>query len=931
MTVAFDTPPSPPDVEDEGPWTTFGGLELHEEIGRGGMGVVYRARQTALDRIVAVKVLLRAQFASREEHERFHRESQAAARLRHPSIVGVFDVGEDEGVPWFSMEFIPGKSLEQIVREHPMDAREAAQCLRHVAEAVQHAHDQGVLHRDLKPSNILVDADERPRITDFGIARIAGTENTTSHSAQLTRTGQSLGSPGYAAPEQALEGKADARTDVYGLGALLYHLLTGRPPFQGPTLDAILVQLRENDPLSPRHLNPTVPRDLETICLKCLHKQPEGRYATAAGVADDLQRFLDGQPILARPLSPLGKAWRWMRRHPGIASMLAIIVLLIAGITGGSLAFARHQQLQERRAALIGEARQQRTEISAGSRGRALTALRQAWDIQPSTTIRDEAIAALAMHDMRLEETLQPDHPLAKPPAPGGSADGRFGLRFEADRVIVFEIKTGREHATLAGFKKAPRAQLDDHARRIAIVPDTDTWQPCEVTLHELPSGKKLNALTHPHAVRCLDWAGEMLVTGGSIDRLVYVWDTRTGERLHRFSGHDSEIEAVTFRPHGQELVSLADDGRARVWHAGTGREVLRLEPSGMHGTPAWWSADGTRLFIRRKSAPQVDVLRFEWSNAAQLLTPGRDEPRSENIPSIHASPDGLASAAVDETGCHVWDWRRGRQAGFIAKDGGEWMAAQLGQNDALWISSWNQPLRLRPLLRDAAGWLYVPPHQPSVLDSGPLVVALRADGLALASTQDSGDNSDDHILLWWPQEKRSLRLPQPDPYCAALSPDGRWCVTGSFNAHHEALLWSLPDGKLARKLPHQGIVGGLTFVQNGTRLWIWGNETLQCLDTVTWKPVLPPWPGTTQAFAVSPDGTRAARVTAGKIALLRTTDLAQTALLPMPGATSAHASLVFSGDSRQLFIHSSDGAVQRWDLQSLEAELKKMGMQPST
>lgn len=930
MQMTLEVSAEPPEMDStDGPWTTFGGLALHEEIGRGGMGVVYRARQTALDRIVAVKVLLRAQFSSAEERERFHREAQAAARLRHPGIVGVFDVGEDEGLPWFSMEFIAGRSLEQLVREHPMDAREAAQCTRQIADAVQHAHEHGVLHRDLKPSNILVDADGQPRITDFGIARIAGTETTTSRSAQLTRPGQSLGSPGYAAPEQALKGQADAHTDVYGLGALLYHLLTGRPPFQGPTLDAILVQLRENDPLSPRRLNPSVPHDLETICLKCLQKQPESRYATASAVSADLGRFLDGQPILARPLSPFGKAWRWTRRHPGITAMLLIIALLIVAMIGGALTFARHQQLQERRAALIGEARQHRAEISAGSRGRALSALRQAWDIQPSETIRDEAIAVLAMHDMRLEKTLQLDHPLSKAPAPGGSADGCHAVRFEADRVIVFEVKTGREHATLAGFKKAPLAQLDDRARRIAIVPDTDMWQPCEVTLHELPSGKKLHSLPHPNAIRCLDWAGEMLVTGGSIDRLGYVWDTRTGERLHRFSGHDSDIEVVTFRRDGQELISLAADGRVRVWHVGTGREVLRLEPSGMYGAPAWWSADGTRLFTRRKNGPQVDVLHFEWSGIAHLLTPGRDEPRAENIPSIHASPDGLSAAAVDETGCHVWDWRHGRQAGFIAKDGGEWMAAQLGKEDALWISSWNQPLRRRDLRRDATGWLAVPPHEPSMLDSGPLVVALRADGLALASTQDTGDNSDDHIFLWWPQEKRSLRLPQPDPYCAALSPDGRWCVTGSFNAHHAAMLWSLPDGKLARKLPHRGIVGGLVFIQNGTRLWLWGNETLQCLDTATWKPVHPSSKGTTQAFAFSPDGTRAAQVMAGKIVILRTPDLTETAHLPMPGATSAHASLVFSGDSRHLFIHSSEGAVQRWDLHAIDRELKKLGITP--
>jgi serine/threonine-protein kinase len=203
-----------PELGGNKPWTVFGGIELYEEIGRGGMGVVYRARQRALDRVVAVKVLLRAQFAGKEERERFHREAQAAARLRHPGIVTVHEVGEDEGMPWFSMDHIPGRSLEQVVREHPMSARSAAECVQKVAAALQHAHEHGVLHRDLKPSNILLDAEGEPRITDFGIARISSSDTTTNRHAELTRTGQSLGSPGYAAPEQALHGKADARTDV---------------------------------------------------------------------------------------------------------------------------------------------------------------------------------------------------------------------------------------------------------------------------------------------------------------------------------------------------------------------------------------------------------------------------------------------------------------------------------------------------------------------------------------------------------------------------------------------------------------------------------------------------------------------------------------------------------------------------------------------
>ena len=274
----------------------LGDYELLDEIARGGMGVVYRARQQRLGRIVAVKVLAAGEFASAAARERFRTEASAAARLQHPGIVAIHDVGDVDGLPWFSMELVAGGNLAALVREQPLPARQAAEYVRAIADALQHAHDHGVLHRDLKPSNILLDPETGPRITDFGIARCGD-------AGDLTRTGEVLGSPGYTAPEQALGGKADARTDVYGLGALLYHLLTARPPFQGPTLDAIVLQLREADPLTPRRLNPEVPRDLETICLRCLRKEPAQRYATAREVAEDLARFQRGEPIRARPVS----------------------------------------------------------------------------------------------------------------------------------------------------------------------------------------------------------------------------------------------------------------------------------------------------------------------------------------------------------------------------------------------------------------------------------------------------------------------------------------------------------------------------------------------------------------------------------------------------------------------------------------------------
>ena len=350
------------DPAGEEPWNVLGDYELFEEIGRGGMGVIYRAQQKRLRRTVAVKVLRGAEFAGEEARARFRLEAEAVAQLQHPGIVAIHDVGESDGVLWFSMDYVPGENLDAHVDRHTLAARDAAALVAKIADALQHAHDNGVLHRDLKPSNILL-ADGKPRITDFGLAR----RETTDDAPSLTRTGQTLGSPGYAAPEQALHGEADVRTDVYGLGAVLYHLLTGRAPFHGPTLDSILLQLREGEPISPRRLIPGLPRDLETICLHALHSQPGHRYATASEMAADLGRFLEGKAIRARPSSIGANVWRWCRRHPATAALLTLIVLGTgAAFWAIENARALEQQAGERTAKANAElaATNQKTEVA---------------------------------------------------------------------------------------------------------------------------------------------------------------------------------------------------------------------------------------------------------------------------------------------------------------------------------------------------------------------------------------------------------------------------------------------------------------------------------------------------------------------------------------------------------------------------------------
>jgi hypothetical protein len=298
----------------------LGDYELEQEIARGGMGVVYRARQVSLNRTVALKMILAGQLASPADVQRFHREAEAAANLDHPNIVPIYEVGAHEGQHYFSMKLIEGTSLAQRVARFVRDPKVAVQLGAKVARAVHAAHQHGVLHRDLKPTNVLLDAAGEPYVVDFGLARpVDGQE-------RQTQSGVIVGTPSYMAPEQARSERAlTVAVDVYGLGAILYELLTGRPPFRAETpLDTIL-QVLERDPLRPAVLNPAIDRDLETICLKCLDKDPHRRYGSALALAEDLERWLAGEPIQARPSGPARKVFKWVKRNP-LATILMVVL-----------------------------------------------------------------------------------------------------------------------------------------------------------------------------------------------------------------------------------------------------------------------------------------------------------------------------------------------------------------------------------------------------------------------------------------------------------------------------------------------------------------------------------------------------------------------------------------------------------------------------
>ncbi|VTT99695.1 serine threonine protein kinase : WD40 repeat-containing protein OS=Singulisphaera acidiphila (strain ATCC BAA-1392 / DSM 18658 / VKM B-2454 / MOB10) GN=Sinac_7396 PE=3 SV=1: Pkinase: TPR_10: TPR_10: TPR_10: TPR_10 [Gemmataceae bacterium] len=327
------------------------GYVIERELGRGGMGVVYLARHLALNRAVALKMILSGDHSAVGERLRFLAEAEAIARLRHPNIVQLYEIGTHNDCPFFTLEFCEGGALDAKLGGHPLPPRDAAVLVETLARAMQVAHDAGIVHRDLKPQNVLLAADGSPKVTDFGLAKRVG-----EGASDLTASGAVLGTPSYMAPEQAAGKHKEVGhlADVYALGAILYAAVTGRPPFRAATAMDTIVQVLNDDPVRPTYLVPATPPDLETICLKCLHKDPARRYASAAALADDLRRFLNGEPILARPVGLPERAWKWARRRPTAAALLATSAVVTLALVAGAAWFTDRLRV-ERNAALAAE------------------------------------------------------------------------------------------------------------------------------------------------------------------------------------------------------------------------------------------------------------------------------------------------------------------------------------------------------------------------------------------------------------------------------------------------------------------------------------------------------------------------------------------------------------------------------------------------
>ncbi|MBI5384851.1 MAG: protein kinase [Verrucomicrobia bacterium] len=910
----------------------FGDYELLEPIGRGGMGVVYRARQLGLDRLVAVKMILAEQLASPAALQRFRTEAQAAARLQHPNIVAIHEVGEHRGQPYFSMDYVEGATLAELARDRPLPTRRATRYAQLVAEAVHYAHERGVLHRDLKPSNILIDPLDQPRITDFGLAkRLAENQRDPDRvppesapaakpeclfpaDERPTESGQVLGSPGYLPPEQA--GAPDPvlgpACDVYSLGAVLYHLLTGRPPFLSERLEDTLEQVRRKDPVAPRLLNRSVPRDVETICLKCLEKNPRGRYDSAQALADDLKRFLEGKPIRARRVTPLGRLWRWCRRQPALAVTISTVLLLLGVLAGGAVVAAwqiavarQEEQLQHHRAeAALAQMRLQKAEelFGDGRTRSALAYLARVLRQDPSNRLAAERLwSALSQRSFPILEGVPvPRQNIAgtaqfSPESAGVVAasvsDAPISvacLRQEAAGTLRHEpgVRSARfspdgQRVLTVGRDKAARLwdwsegrllsaafRHDDRLSEASFSPDglrvlTASWDNT-ARLWDVASGVPLTEpLRHRSGVRSARFSadGQRVVTD-SEDGTTLSWDTRPGAALAVAIPHDGAVLGARFSPDGRHVLTGDRHGQARVWRARSGQP--RSPPLSHTGAvlDAVWSPDGTRV-----ATASTDQTARVWEAATgQPVSPPLRH-RSEVV-AVRFSPDGLRLATASADGmAAIWRVKTGERTTVLT-----------GHTQAV---------------------------------NG---VEFSPDGGWLATV------GEDRTARWWDlrtgQSSFVLGPPTCAMACAHLSPDGtRWATGG-----RDKLLcvWDTRTGKrLVNALEHNGRLNSVQFDPAGRRLLTASEDrTARLWDAASGRPLTEPLRHlrAVKSARFSPDGGRVVTVVTDGTVQVWDAQRGEPLSEPLPHGGTVF-SVEFSPDGHWLVTACEDGQARLWEV----------------